>query len=438
MKKQKTWVSWTWLALAFTIFVGAIFAAFVPIHTNKGDYRSFFGAIKYSTTLSDTIKVTYNYKSPDGVTNPNVKSACKQIESVLSKNGFVSATATQVGSNKITVTLAKPNNSTDLQSAMALLGSNGIGTGGFEIKVENKSTAESIIVGSKHVKKVSILSNSGYYYTVVEFTEEGKQLLSVAESSGSSVKYYLFFGGSSSITGGYAFTQDNNFVDGNLYIGGFADESTAEQYQLMCQMGSLPVELQSASVRDINYINTSSNTTRIVMWSFVLAVIVAFTIAIAVRHGVYAFVAALTTNGLIATTTLLLMAIMPWVEVGVSTLAIIAISLSIANFGILAMFERMRNQHLGGKDTELSIDVGYTKSLLPTILTALIAFVLGLFTAVAFTGAVQAMGTVVAIISLLSGALIPSATYGIFACQYRVGKTNRHTLAWEAHKHENN
>ena len=444
MKKQKKWALWTGLVSSIVIALAALLAAFLPLTTKNGTYKSFFGAQNYSTEVAEKLVVSYTYDS-DSATIEDAKDACKTIQKFLNSKGYVSALAKPVGTNQIEVTIAKPSDAKALEDAMTLLGSYGVGVGSFEIKTSSSSTAESIIVGSKHVKGVSITTNAGYYYTVVTFTDKGKALIQAAEAAAASESktnsYYLFFGGSTEITGGQAFTYSQNFVNGDLYIGGFASEKAAEQYQLLCQMGSLKVSLNQASTSDImfeNAANTSSglNSAQIVLWSFCLAVIVAYLVIIALRHGAYAYIAAFIINAIAASLALLLFVAMDFVELYASSIIAIAISIAVFNQLILSMFDKMRAQKLLGKDFDMSADSGYVKSLKSTIITGVSMFVIGLVCAVVFSGAVQAASTIIAVFGVLSLIFVLLCTKWLFVALAKLFPITKATLVWGDEKNE--
>jgi len=438
MKKQKKWTAWFGLVSFVVIALAAILAAFVPISGKRGIYASFFGAQKYSTELVEKMVVTYNYNA-DTATIGDAKKACKTIQNYLNSKGYVSATATPVGEDSIEVSLAKPQTGEDLQETMTLLGSYGIGVGAFEIKTSTSSTAEPIIIGSKHVKSVSITSSTGYYYTVVNFTDEGRALIQAAEvaaaSQGKSNSYYLFFGGSSSITGSQAFTYANNFVNGDLYIGGFASESVAEQYKLLCEMGSLPVALESAKTTNITFENsvqlaTKLSTNQIVLWSFCLAILVGYLLVIALRHGAYAYITAFLINAVVISLALLLFVAMDFVEIYSSSIVAIALSIAILNSFILSMFEKMRTQSLTGKDIDMCIESGYLKSITSTVVVCVTMLVVGIICAVAFSGATQAAAAIIAVFGTLTGLSVLLFEKWIIVALLKLFPKTKATLTW--------
>ena len=444
MKKQKKWALWTGLISSVVIALVALLAAFVPIKTKNGTYKSFFGAQSYSADLVEKMVITYTYDA-DSATIENAKDACKTIQNYLTGKGYVSASATPVGTNQIQVTLAKPSDGKALEDAMTLLGSYGVGVGSFEIKTSTSSTAESIIVGSKHVKKVSTTTSSGYYYTVVTFTDQGKALIQAAEAAaaeeGKSNSYYLFFGGSTSITGAQPFTYSQNFVNGDLYIGGFASEATAEQYQLLCEMGSLKVALNQADASDImfeNMVNVQSglNVAQIILWSFCLAVSVAYLVIIALRHGAYAYIAAFIVNAIAISLALLLFVAMDFVELYASSIIAIAICVAVFNQLILSMFEKMRAQNNLGKDFDMSADSGYMQSLKLTIITGVSMLIIGLVSAVIFSGAIQAASTIIAVFGALSLLFILLITKWLFVALVKLFPVSKATLVWGGEKNE--
>ena len=437
MRKQKLWVSWLELSLVCLLFFCTIIAAFVPIKFSSGEYYSFFGAQTYSSDLSDKLVVTYSYKSTSNTDKSSVDDACKTIEKILHNKGYASAIVTALGSDQIKVEMAKPDRGDQLQDAFSLLGNQGIGVGNFELKTENTADAEPLLTGSEHIKKISIVSNSGYYYTVVEFTTEGKSLLnnfqSVAESEGKSVSYYLYFGGSSEITGGYAFTPSSNFVNGDLYIGGFEDIEYAEQYKLMLDIGSLKINLNSATALDINSENNiTKNFSRIMLWSVSLFFIVMFILVIGIRHGLFAFVVSLINNVFIVALILLLSIAMRWVELSSIGLITWAICLSVFNLCLLFMFEKMRHEKQIGKDLSMSIDSGYMKSLLPTIGIGVLMFFIGLFCAVAFEGQIRVISTIISMFGVLTIFFVLCCAKGIFNWLIKVGRVNKRTISWGA------
>ena len=444
MKRQKKWGYWTGLVAITVVAVFALLAAFVPINTKNGKYVSFFGGQTYSSNLTNRMTATYTYET-EGATLSKAKEACQKIQKFLQGKGYVSAAAKAVGNNKIEVSLSKPTTGDGIQDALTLLGSYGVGVGSFEIKTSTDSSKESLIVGSKHVKNVSVTSSNGYYYTVVKFTKEGVALINASEAAalagGSSNSYYLFFGGSTEITGSHAFTYTNNFIDDNLYIGGVAAQSAAEQYKLLCEMGSLPVSLNSANITDIVYeggtgANHAFNTAQIVLWSFCLFVLVAYLLLIAIRHGVFAYVAAFLANAIVLPIALLLFVAMDFVELYGSSIAVIAICIGVLNALILAMFDKMRANKKMGKDKEMSIDSGYSKSILPSVVLCSTMFFVGLIAAIAFSGALQSAATIIAVFGVLSGLAVLTIVKWVFVALGKILPNNRITTTWEDAKND--
>ena len=441
MKRNNKLKRWIWFIGAAAVSIVTLVFAFIPMQFPKGEYYSFFGAQRYGIDLSDKIVVTYTYTTTAENTEKDVESACNKIEDLLHDEGYISATAVALGSNKIEVTVAKPDKGEQLQNVLQLVGSQGIGVGSLELKTENSSTAEALLKGSKHVKNVSVISSSGYYYTVIEFTAEGKALLSAYESQAASssktVSYYLYFGGSNSITGGYAFTPSSNFVNNSLYIGGFETADTAETYKLICEAGSLKVNLNSASIRDINYqTNENKNVSRIVLWSLSLLIVVTFLTLIGARHGIFALISSLIGDIITIGISLLLCATMPWIELSSSSLVAYAIGLAVVNISMFSMFERMRREKIIGKDFAMSVESGYNKSLISTIVIGVSMLFIGIISAIAFEGAIQSCAIIISIMgtfNVLSTLAIAKLTFNSMS---NVMKINKATVIWEGSNNE--
>ena len=436
MKRQKKWATITGLAVVAVIALAAILFAFVPIKGKNGTYTSFFGAQKYSSDVTEKMVVTYTYNE-DIATIADAKAACKKIQNCVAERGYVSCTASPVGANKIELSVAKPQTGADLQELITLVGASGIGVGSFEIKTSSTATDESIIIGSKHVKSIAISQTYGYYYTVVvKFNDKGKALLQAAEAAateeGKTLSYYMFFG--SSVANSDALTSDN-FVNGDLYAGSFTNDTAAKQYKFIMEMGCLPVALESITLSDITFENSTSlttklNSTQIALWVFVLCVLAAYLILIALRHGAYAYISAFLSNAIVIPLALLLFSAMDFVELYSSSIIVFGLMTALFNTFILQMFEKMRAQKKLGKDIEMCIDSGFIKILMTVISVSCLLSLAGLICAVSFGGAIQSAGAIICVFAVLSALASLLLTKWLFVALLKLFPTTKSTLVW--------
>lgn len=409
MKKQSKKKSIILLTILAVIAAVLMVLSFVPVQLGKYDYNSFFKSIPLSSDLDEGISIIYNYKTDhlEGsvAREKAVESTSKEIEKLLRENGYVGAKAAALGRNKIKIILSTPILAADLTKTMNLLGKGGIGCGMFELKAENKAEADALLNGQKHIKNVSVFSSSGSYFTVVEFTKAGKNILAeheaTAAATGQTVNYYLFFGGSSELTNGYAFTPSSNFVNGNLYVGTFDKKTYAEQYELFFRAGSFDVDLVSASTLDINFVKNEGSTALVILLVINLAVVLGFGVWFAVRYKLLAVVPVFT-NLFVISISLLLFASMQWMEISIAGLALSALCLAYINHETHKIFEAMRNERQNGKTIEFSIDSGYRKCLPGMVVTSIFLVAAGITIATIFGSVFASIGTIVAMTGIFS------------------------------------
>ena len=400
--------------------------SFVPMSFSKKDFESFGGAMKKATTIDAGMSVEYEIKG--NYEDETVADSIKILTDIIGEYGLGSVNAYKKGDNKIRVDLSKPVLYSDRSSAEDFLES--LATGKLEFKNKNDAKATLtppegetvdptliVIDATKHIEKVEKISNGQVSGLRIDFNKEGKSLYSSSVGS----ELYMFVGGKAWPS------AQNNELSANtdpsavsMYLM-FNSSEAVDSYYYTIRAGMMAVELDSENV-DIVY-NSSKSAVAFNVAGIVLSVVVFLGLMILLLVKFKGFAIATIISSLVfLSLELFLMQAMNWVVFGFTgfiAFAAMALLYYILNAQV---YSTIHSELKIGKSLTTATDDAYKKNLWVIVDTTAITLIVGLVLSFLATGEMVAVGTILALSSvlmavgmLLFNRLIHSCVFSIFS-----------------------
>lgn len=343
-----------------------------PIGDSDKDFTWFIHGISLGIDLKGGIYAEYECYFDDGrdVTDEDIEGAMKNLEDILYDKGYSEANVekvTKAGNSYIRVEVAGLE---DTESLMNLIGESSTLT-------FRNTDGETVMTGTGTIETCQITvdqDNSGYYALAIQFNKEGtQQFAEVTEKyNGQALSIYI---------------DDNLLMSpkinevistGRASITGKFDYETAYEYQVKIQAGITEVKLRLYNCETV----TSSLGTEALKYSLIagaigIAFIIVFMILIYRGMGLASGFALLIYTELL----LVALAIVPWVELTISGIAGVILSIGMAVDANVIIFERIKEERAGVDNSYLkgvpsAVDAGF-KSAFVTILDANITTLIG-------------------------------------------------------------
>lgn len=407
------------------VMVAGLIFSFVPMSLSSKDFESFAGAMKKATSIDAGMSVEYNIKGEPS--DKEVSNSIKILTDMMNEYGFSSVNAYKKGEDKIRVDLNKPVLYSDRSAAEDFLES--LATGKLEFKNKNDAKATTtpaegeevdptliVIDATKHVEKVSKISNGQVSGLQIDFNKEGKSLYSAASGS----PLYMFVGGKAwpSAEGNELSANDDPSAV-SMYLM-FNSSDAVDSYYYTIRSGMMEVELDSTKVDIVYNTNKTALTYRISGIVLVAFVFVCLMVLLALKFKGFAIAPIVSTVIALALELFLLQA-MDWVAFGFSGFMALLI-LAIVNYVLNAHIYSSIGKEFGlGKSLSTATEDAYKKNTWLVIDAYAITFIVGLIIAIFATGEMVAVGTILAlgsallvICTLLLNRLILNLIFSIF------------------------
>ena len=378
-----------------------VVASFVSMSFKTKDFESFAGAMKKSTSIDAGMSVEYEIKG--NPSDDEISNSIKILTDIMREYGFTSVNAYKKGDDKIRVDLNKPVLYSDRSSAEEFL--QGLATGKLEFKNKNDAKATTtpaegqsvdptliVIDATKHVDKVSKISNGQVSGLQIDFNKEGKSLYSAASGS----PLYMFVGGKAWPSAeGNELSANTDPSAVSMYLM-FNSSEAVDSYYYTIRAGMMEVELDSAGV-DIVY-NTNKTALTYKVTGIVLAVFVFVALMVLLALKYKAFAAAPIVSSVIGfALELFLLQTMDWVAFGFTGF-IALIFMTILNYVLNAhIFNSVGQEFAIGKSISTSTDDAFKKNTWLVIDASVIVFIVGLLISFLATGEMIAVGTILAL-----------------------------------------
>ncbi|HQC54197.1 MAG TPA: protein translocase subunit SecD [Clostridia bacterium] len=310
------------------------------------------------------------------------------LESLLFNEGYPEATVTKQGENQIRVEVPSIQ---DTDRLIELLGEPAI----LEFKDESGTV---LVTGSKHLENASARIYEGQHIIALTFNTEGAKLFAEAteKNVGKTIGIY--------INGEKVMEPKVNvaITDGNAIISGNYNQQTAKDMATKINAGTFAVNLSPISAAPISpTLGQDAMKASIIAGVVGLACIILFLMLYYRGFGIAAS-SALIIYSIIY---IYLLALIPWVQLTLPSIAGIILSIGMAVDANIIVFERIKEEkRLGGlgKGIPSSVAIGFRKGL-PAIIDGNVTTILGAIVMIVFGAAsIKGFGITLLIGNLLS------------------------------------
>ncbi|HIU60530.1 MAG TPA: protein translocase subunit SecD [Candidatus Stercoripulliclostridium merdigallinarum] len=307
----------------------------------------------------------------EGVENPDqaVESTIANLESILASNNYTEATVTRQGSNMLRVEVPAVQNT---ETLMNLLGE--------PAELEFKDSEGSVLIeGSKHLEDAYVSLYNGAYAINLVFNSEGTTAFAEATQNNIGKPLSININGEeimapivqSAITDGQAVITSENYT-----------MQQAERIATQLRAGTFAVSLDPISIQTIGAtLGEGALNASIIAALIGIAAIIIFMIVMYKGLGILASLALLIYSILM----IYLLAIVPWVQLTLPSIAGVILSIGMAVDANVIIFERMRDERrLFGKPIATCVQIGFKKALtaiidsnVTTIIGSIVLIILG-------------------------------------------------------------
>lgn len=291
----------------------------------------------------------------------------------------------------------------------------------LEFKLQGSTTDEWLTIGDgltgKYVKSAFVSSDSdGQPAVSLTFNDAGAKLFSDATSSANKGKAIGIFLDDQIISQP---TINENITTGQAQISGGFDYDKANNLAIMISSGALPLTMKIDDSKEISA-TLGENTVS----TSVLAGIIGFCLIIIFLVVFYRGLGLISAISLIVylLLDLLFLAILPWVQLTLSGIAGVVLSIGMAVDANIIIMERIKDEYRSGKTLSLSVNNGFkaaTSSIvdgnITTIIASLVLWILGAgslkgFAITLFIGIVISMFCALIITKLMTKLFLPLTT----------------------------
>lgn len=313
------------------------------------------------------------------------------LESLLFNEGYTEATVTKQGRNQIRVEVPSVE---DTDHLISLLGEPAV----LEFK---DSEGKVLIKGGQHLQRATAMLYEGQYVISLKFNELGTEAFAKATEANVGKTISIHINGEQVM----APTVNSVIPDGNAIISGNYTYQTANDMATKINAGTFAVKLSPISTASISpTLGQNALKYSIIAGAIGLAIILVFLILFYRGMGLAASLALLTYSVIL----IYFLALVPWVQLTLPSIAGIILSIGMAVDANVIIFERIKEEKkLGGigKGIPSSVQKGFTKAL-PAILDGNITTILGTIVMIIFGAtSIKSFG-----ITLLIGILLSMFT----------------------------
>ncbi|HHX48957.1 MAG TPA: protein translocase subunit SecD [Clostridiales bacterium] len=284
------------------------------------------------------------------------------LQAMLFSEGYTEATVTKQGENYIRVEVPSIENTEHLMTII-----------GEPATLEFKDPEGKVIIeGNKHLKNASEALHEGQYVISLEFNDEGRELFAKAtkENIGKTISIYI--NGKEILKP----TVNSAITEGRAIITGNYDYNTAKDLATKINAGTFAVKLDVISTASISpTLGQNALKYGLIASAIGIAIIILFLILVYRGLGLAASFALIIYSVLIV----YFLAIVPWVQLTLPSIAGVILSIGMAVDANVIIFERIKEEkQFGkiGKGISTSVQYGFNKSL-PAILDGNITTILG-------------------------------------------------------------
>ena len=368
-----------------TLVIIGIFAAALTVLTfvdnipvgrnNVQDLHSFASLIGKGIDLSGGYYVVLEPKETSTTAESSDKSmrerAMTKLRERLDNKGFTEATVTEQDADKIRVEIPKLNNA---EEVLQLISNSG------EITFQDSSG--NVLVESENIKSAYVgYDNDNGYVVILNFTNEGISRFSdatksVLNGSSSDKRLYIYLGDDVISQP----TVEKEITSASAQITGFDSYDAADAVASVIESGRLPIEYNVTESRSISS-RLGDNAVNYSLLAGGIGLAIIFIIMILFYRGLG--IAADIALYIYVLLYIFVLAIVPNVQLTLPGIAGIILSIGMAVDANVVIFERIKQEAVGGKDWRDTISDGFKRAVITvidsnvtTILSAIVLWIL--------------------------------------------------------------
>ena len=320
-----------------------------------------------------------------------VEGTIANLEALLFSKGYTEATVTRQGNDKLRVEIPSVE---DTASLMALIGEPA------ELEFRDES-GNVLIEGGKHLEDAQAVLYDASYAISLKFNDEGTAAFATATSENVGKKLAIYINGEEIM----ASTVNTAITDGNAVITGNYTQQQANDLAIKLQAGTFAVSLTPEENSTISAtLGQNALKSSLIAGAIGLGIIIILMILI---YRTFGLVAA---GSLVIYTVIMMyaLAIVPWVQLTLPSIAGIILSIGMAVDANVIIFERIKDERLnGGKSIRSSVQIGFKKALsaildgnITTILGSIVMIIFGATTIKSF-GITLLIGIIISMFTAL-------------------------------------
>ncbi len=392
--------------IAVILVVAAIFT-FIPMKWGNKTYNSFLGDIGIANDLNGGYYAEYRIKG-----NPSESAINDSVESilnVLSGKGYSNASVYNKNNEALRIELGYPTGGRTSTDTVKLL--TNIGVGKFELR---SGTGDDVVklFGSTGLKNINIKNYNASVMVYLEFNDVGKaKYEEIIKAGGTSPKIYIYMGDQMQTSFD---AKDVSSYDSLPLT--FTDVSSAEDFKLKVQLGSLPIELDS-SLPEINTMSaalgkakTDANPmskgflcsdAKLMAFIALIALMVIGLVYMIVRFKVLGL---LNIIAFLAESIIMIFMLwaIPTIELSITSVLTLALGFILIEVNTMVLFTKIESERKLGKTISASLENAYKKSLPVNLVSSIVAIVIAAVLTLFTKTTLQVSGFIMIFASVLS------------------------------------
>lgn len=326
-------------------------------------------AISQGLDLQGGMYAEYSAKLMTGAdaSDSEIDGAIANLEDILFGKGYTEASVTKQGSSQIRVEVPEIEDTSEL---MKLIGKSAT----LEFR---DSEGNVLITGSEHLEDCYAATSEGTYVIKLEFNSKGKTAFYEATNAniGKTISIYIDDVEIMSPTVNAAISDGNAIIEGNY------DYNTANEYAVRIKAGISTVKLSLLRSETISpTLGEEALAKSILAAAIGLVLILVFLIFVYRGLGGCAAIALITYVELL----IFALAIVPWVQLTLTGIAGVILSIGMAVDANIIIFERIKEEkRIGNKLVPSAVNSGF-KGALITIIDANVTTIFGAIVMIIF------------------------------------------------------
>ena len=335
----------------------------IPIGSSNYDWIPAPYAISQGLDLKGGMYAEYSAKvqtTGEDATSDEMDGAIANLEDILFGKGYTEAVVTKQGNSQIRVEVPDVNN---VEELMQLIGKSAT----LEFRDESGNV---LITGSEHLSDCYAAVNDGQYVIKLEFNSKGKSAFYDATSNNVNKHLGIYIDDVLIMNP----TVNSAIADGNAIITGNYDYSSANAYAVRIKAGISTVKLTLLSSETISpTLGDEALSKSILAAAIGILIIILFMILYYRGLGACASLALILYVELL----ILALAIVPWVQLTLTGIAGVILSIGMAVDANIIIFERIKEEKaIGNKLVPSAVTAGF-KGALITIIDANVTTIFG-------------------------------------------------------------